>query len=370
MLKKNKMFAKTVLLCFLLLFISGCKNPNNPNPKPVEYEYVRSIKNTVSENYISLDKPVIYLYGYDDTEVEVNLDLDGEITCSYPQIKNNRWVVIASEDGKLSTLDGKEYNYLYWEGKTDAKFTFDKGFCVRGSDTASFFEKELDKLGLNDTEINDFITYWLPRMQDNKYNVISFQTKAYSSVAKLSVIPKPDKVLRIFMAYYPSDTEIDIPAQNFSVPKRSGKVVVEWGGAEVDPSSKKSITYEDKINEATRLIEGIEETSNFQNGHVEGNLIVLDISDPGSAALLQQQQMLYVQRQMLNGGTGQIMSTTPTSTNLSGGGHPFTDKNGAKTTFTDAEWKKLQSVWAYTGAADEMISHHTISELRQVLNTM
>lgn len=50
------------------------------------------------------------------------------------------------------------------------------------------------------------------------------------------------------------------------------------------------------------------------------------------------------------------------------GGHSFTDKTGASTVFTNDEWNYLQSVWAYTGEADEMISHHTIGELRTVLN--
>ena len=57
------------------------------------------------------------------------------------------------------------------------------------------------------------------------------------------------------------------------------------------------------------------------------------------------------------------MATTPVPT----AGHPFTDKNGNKTTFTEAEWNKLKSIWAYTGNAEEMISHHTIGELRNLL---
>ena len=48
-------------------------------------------------------------------------------------------------------------------------------------------------------------------------------------------------------------------------------------------------------------------------------------------------------------------------------GIPFTDKNGAKTIFTQKEWDKLVKLWAYTGAAEEMISHHTVQELRTVL---
>ena len=49
-------------------------------------------------------------------------------------------------------------------------------------------------------------------------------------------------------------------------------------------------------------------------------------------------------------------------------GHPFTDKNGQSTTFTAAEWDKLVSIWAYTGQAEEMISHHTCGELRTALS--
>ena len=49
------------------------------------------------------------------------------------------------------------------------------------------------------------------------------------------------------------------------------------------------------------------------------------------------------------------------------GGHPFTDSNGNKTTYTDEEWKRLQNVWAWTGNADEMIKKHTVSELNQLL---
>lgn len=47
--------------------------------------------------------------------------------------------------------------------------------------------------------------------------------------------------------------------------------------------------------------------------------------------------------------------------------HPFTDKNGTSTSFTNEEWTKLKSVWDYTGDGESYIGHHTVAELRQLL---
>ena len=70
-------------------------------------------------------------------------------------------------------------------------------------------------------------------MQDNPYNVISFQTDVYTDGAALDIQPNPDSLLRVFMAYYPSDSEIKIEPQEFEVFERIGFTVVEWGGSEI-----------------------------------------------------------------------------------------------------------------------------------------
>ncbi len=82
-----------------------------------------------------------------------------------------------------------EYNYLYWEGDIYANYDLTKGFCVKGEDTAKFLEDSLEKLGLNRKEANEFIVYWLPLMQNNRYNIISFQTNIYTDAAKLNLNP-------------------------------------------------------------------------------------------------------------------------------------------------------------------------------------
>lgn len=177
-------------------------------------------------------KPVIYLYPEQEEDVSVELDYAGDLTCTYPEY-NGKWNVTAQPDGTLTDADGQTYNYLYWEGENDTAYDFSKGFCVAGSDTAAFLESALDQLGLTRKEANEFIVYWLPLMQDNPYNIISFQTDAYTQAAQLHIDPEPDTLLRVFMAWKPTDAPVDIPAQGLTAPERVGFTVVEWGGRRV-----------------------------------------------------------------------------------------------------------------------------------------
>ncbi len=177
-------------------------------------------------------KPVIYLYPETETEVSVKLTLDGGLTCTYPAYKDG-WTVTAAPDGTLTDEDGQTYNYLYWEGETYAEWDFSHGFCVKGEDTAAFLEKALAALGLNRREANEFIVFWLPLMQENEYNIISFQTDVYTDSAVLEVTPQADTLIRVFMAYMASDAYTEIEPQVLTAPKRTGFTVVEWGGTVV-----------------------------------------------------------------------------------------------------------------------------------------
>lgn len=184
-------------------------------------------------NHYTYDKPVIYLYPEEETQVTVNLILNGKLTCTYP-IYENGWNVTASPDGTLTDQNGQTYNYLYWEGESGVQYDLTRGFCVKGEDTAGFLENALSNLGLNRREANEFIVYWLPLMEQNPYNIISFQTEAYTNSAQLKINPSPDTLIRVFMAWQPSDSFVDLPAQELITPERTGFTVVEWGGTEID----------------------------------------------------------------------------------------------------------------------------------------
>lgn len=177
-------------------------------------------------------KPVIYLYPEEETEISVHLDYDGDLTCAYPSYAGG-WTVAAQPDGTLRDAAGQTYNYLYWEGVTRTEYDFSQGFCVPGGDTAAFLEDALAQLGLTRREANEFLVYWLPRMEPNPYNLIAFQSGAYTDHARLTVTPEPDSLLRVFMAWKPLDTPADVPPQDLPAFERAGFTLVEWGGAEV-----------------------------------------------------------------------------------------------------------------------------------------
>ena len=116
----------------------------------------------------------------------------------------------------------------------DAEYDFSQGFCIKGEDTAAFLEWALAEQGLSAREANEFIIYWLPRMQNNAYNLISFQTTAYTDGAALEINPAPDSLLRVFMAFKPLDEAVEIQPQELTAPERVGFTLVEWGGSELE----------------------------------------------------------------------------------------------------------------------------------------
>jgi len=180
-------------------------------------------------------KPIIYLYPTEETEVSVKLGNSEKITCSYPKYVDG-WNVIAKPDGTLTyTETGRELYSLYWEGKdANAKVNTEEGFVVRGEDTVSFLEEKLEILGLNSKEAEEFIIYWLPKMESNKYNYIRFATmEEIEEYMPLEVNPTPDTVIRILMEFKGLDEYIEVKEQKLEKAKRSGFAVVEWGGTEI-----------------------------------------------------------------------------------------------------------------------------------------
>lgn len=179
------------------------------------------------------EKPVIYLYPERETAVTVKLDFNGTLITTYPAYKDG-WSVVAQPDGTLIDPEtGREYYCLFWEGVTETQYDMTKGFVVAGGDTETFLETALAEMGLTDKETNEFIIYWLPQMEGNAYNLISFQQQVYTDSAVLSIEPAPDSILRVFMAWKPIDGPIEIEPQEFVSFEREGFALIEWGGAKV-----------------------------------------------------------------------------------------------------------------------------------------
>lgn len=207
-----KKYRSIILVILLMMVLTACTDPGQEQADA---------------------KPVIYLYPLEETEITVKLDYNGTVTSTYPEYDNG-WTVLASPDGTLTDPEtGREYYCLFWEGVSRIDYDFSEGFVIPGNETRKFLEQVLSEMGLTDREANEFIIYWLPQMEHNAYNLISFQTDIYMENAGLEIYPEPDSLLRVFMAWKPLEESIEIQPQELPAFRRSGYAVVEWGGAKV-----------------------------------------------------------------------------------------------------------------------------------------
>jgi len=200
--------------------------------------YVTNDKSYLTEpggfGEVNAFKPIIYLYPEEKTDVTVELNVNGRLTCTYPEY-DSRWQVTAFPDGTIyDKRDGTEYYSLFWEADLKADWDMSKGFVVEREDTADFLREKLAEMGLTPRESNEFIIYWLPLMQENECNLITFQTEQYEQNAVLDIDPVPDSLLRIFMVYEECDPDTEIAPQEFEPFERNGFTVVEWGGSRIE----------------------------------------------------------------------------------------------------------------------------------------
>ena len=221
---------------FIISFINNGKEEKLP--KTYNYTRNKTSNNSTNSNSIIYDpaKPIIYIYPTQTTDVEVKLGNPENLSCTYPKYKNS-WSVTAKPDGSLiDKKTGRNLYALYWEGENIFKDSnMKEGFCIKGEDTAEFLEEKLAILGLTDREAEEFIVYWLPKMEDNKYNYIRFETMEEQEKAMpLEVTPKPDNVIRVMMDWKALDEKIEVEEQELTNPSREGYTVVEWGGTKLN----------------------------------------------------------------------------------------------------------------------------------------
>lgn len=203
-----------------------------------EYEENGIQGSTFDLNHIHAEiayKPIIYLYPTQEQTVSVKLEKPDNITYSYPKYIDG-WNVIAQPNGDLKYIDNDRGLYsLYYECNNDIAFRVEKdGFVIKGEDTVSFLEEKLAVLGLTEREAEEFIVYWLPKLEANKYNYIRFATMdEINKNMPIKIEPNPDTIIRVLMTFKGLDKLIEVHEQQLETPERTGFVAVEWGGSEI-----------------------------------------------------------------------------------------------------------------------------------------
>lgn len=201
--------------------------------KPAHVTEISVYFHTINE-VMTVDKPVIYVYSKQKEKVDIKLELKGEFLFTYPQYANG-WNFTANPDGTIEMKD-KKYHYLFWDGKLNIEtetLNLNEGFIVDKKDQVKFFEEKLAQMGLNSQEIEDYITYWCPRMSVNEKNYIHFMfNEEYNKYASIFINPKPDHLFRVCMLWSKANG-CSVKEQKIETFKRDGFTVVEWGGTEI-----------------------------------------------------------------------------------------------------------------------------------------
>lgn len=195
-----------------------------------------------ADNQMIKRKPIIYLYTDEPLAATVKIDPKGEFTFTYPTYQD-QWQVEIDAQNQM-TVDGKSYPYLFWEAKSPSlNYTFTQnaidGILIESDKAVDFLEASLNDLGFNQTEKTDFITYWGPILQQDKFAFIQFliDDNYQSQVAELQVEPKPDNVRRVFIlcsSLANDEIGVEVNPQSFSSFNREGFTIVEWGGSTID----------------------------------------------------------------------------------------------------------------------------------------
>jgi len=186
---------------------------------------------------VIMDKPVIYCYPKEKTNIHIELGLKGDMLFTYPTY-NNGWDVIAHPDGTMYSCE-IPFRYLFWEGETKINYTttrWNEGSIVDKNELLPFLENSLTQMGMNSQEQQDFITYWYPLMAKNEKNYVHFVfNEEYDEYASIKITPVPDNMLRVYMLWT-SVTDINenqLEKQKIPGLKRDGFTLVEWGGSEL-----------------------------------------------------------------------------------------------------------------------------------------
>ncbi len=172
-------------------------------------------------------KPAIYLYPPKKTSIDITLHPKGKIIQSIP-LYENKWHITADKSGLID----KKYRYLFYEVALDKSFPLsEEGWSVQYNALSRWFDKHLNKLGLNKKEATDFKTYWLKNLPPSNYYTIKMvQPEIVNGQLGLKIDPEPDSLLRVLLYFVPSESTVSLKEPKNNSFTRKGFVVVEWGG--------------------------------------------------------------------------------------------------------------------------------------------
>ena len=205
-------FFAVLYACITIAFLSqSCKPCDGPNGE--------------SED----KKPNIYIYPNETIRLNVGISfpIGGNILTSIPEYGSG-WTVSVDPDG---TIDGK-YGFLYYESSQPDVWQQSRGWIVEKGNLELFFTRNLTAYGFNRREIQDFVDYWIPRLQyADIFEIYPQESAIIDRVIKLEFSVKPDNILRMhyLIKGIKGEQNKRIVEPVITPFVRRGFVVAEWG---------------------------------------------------------------------------------------------------------------------------------------------
>jgi hypothetical protein len=182
------------------------------------------------------------LYPVKPTYVTVTLSIPGKITTSIPEFEGlntsaksyGGWENVLAMPGGVLKYQDNYYHELYYESAVKNINAPDNGVFLDSSNLGRELLAQAEKLGLLPSESEEFVNYWMPRLQslNKKYIFFSILTpQEKERTDKVIIAPKPDNFIE-FIAYFKGVDEkfTTMPFVYPKVPERVGFTAVEWGG--------------------------------------------------------------------------------------------------------------------------------------------
>jgi hypothetical protein len=175
---------------------------------------------------VKAKKPAIYLYPEEDSQISVKVNINGKMIKDIPKY-NEGWNVFVTKEGLIEN----QFDYLFYEAGLRKIEIPKKGWIVKYEDLDSWFEINLEKLGLNKKEKLQFKEYWLNMLEKSNYYEIKLLSEEFlNKNMELIVVPNPDTKIRLNFLFKPIKESYEIENPKIVTPLREGFTLVEWGG--------------------------------------------------------------------------------------------------------------------------------------------
>jgi hypothetical protein len=173
-------------------------------------------------------KPNIYIYPTEKTElvVKINFPIGGELETTIPEYGNG-WNITVDTTGIINDV----YTYLFYESNQPDVWQRQYGWFVNSENLDTFFRANLSEYGFKGHEIDDFINYWIPRLENfSNYAIYPQTNKLIDEVIRLEFSIQPDKILRLFYVIERQDQSPEkLKEPTIESFAREGYFVTEWG---------------------------------------------------------------------------------------------------------------------------------------------